>query len=128
MNSNQDAQIIVESVDSFTKITLRGTLIYNSLDEVKTVFKTMEMNSEGYLIVMEGVQHIDSTGFGAIVNFAKRIQTSIGKIVIIVPDKFIRELFQISQFHLVFPIGETLQEGLQLLTDGFKTDLTIHEY
>lgn len=128
MNSNHDAQILVESVDCYTKITLTGTLVYHNLDEVKAVFKTLEVNSQGYIIVLDQVLHIDSTGFGAIVNFAKRIQSSIGKIVMVVPDRFIRELFQISQFHLVFPIGETVQEAIQLLNNGFKTDLTIHEY
>jgi hypothetical protein len=78
---------------------------------------------------MQSVTNIDSTGFGMIVNFAKKVLSKEKRIVIIVADEFIRNLFSISQCDKVFPIARNESEALHLLKENNWTgELSINDY
>lgn len=126
--NNYHVEIAIDHLETHSKLFFKGYLIYNTITKVKKILQSVENGVGHYILDMNEVIHIDSTGFGAFVNFAKDLIDEATKIVIVVKDPLIRELFEISQFHLIFPIVETHQEALQLLNEGYQPPLSIHEY
>lgn len=106
MNSNElKATIHVEKRRDFVYITFTGVLEYGIINSVKKNLHEQLLESEkGYIINMKNVSNIDSTGFGMIVNFARKVSVNGNNIAIIVVDDFVRTLFAISQCDKVFPI------------------------
>ena len=97
--------------------------------DIKKELQAHNLETEhGYLIDMQHVTNIDSTGFGMIVNFAKKVSVKRKQIVILVVDDFIRNLFAISQCDKVFPIVKTVEEAKQMIKGSWSSELSINEY
>lgn len=126
--NNYHVDIGIDHLESYSKLFFKGYLIYNTISKVKNILQQVENNVGHYILDMNEVIHIDSTGFGAFINFAKDLINEATKIVIVVKDPLIRELFEISQFHLIFPIVETHEEAMKILNEGYSPPLSIHEY
>lgn len=113
----------------YISIVFTGDLEYGTIDDIKKelLSHNLEMGN-GYLIDMQHVTNIDSTGFGMIVNFAKKVSVKKKQIVILVVDDFIRNLFAISQCDKVFPIVKTAEEAKQMIKGSWSSELSINEY
>lgn len=123
------ATIKIEKRNDYVFITFTGSLEYGIIETVKKKLQEQIIESDnGYIIDMKQVSNIDSTGFGMIVNFARKVSVNGNNIAIIVVDEFIRTLFSISQCDKVFPIVTTEEEGIQILKSGWTGELTIDEY
>ncbi len=110
-------------------IDISGKLTYGTTNYAKeAIKKNLDITADGYIIDMSGLEYIDSTGFGVLINIAKTIAEIDRKMAIIVTDSFVYDLFKISKFHLVFPIVKTKAEGLQVLRDGFESSLSLRDY
>lgn len=82
---------------------------------------------DGYIIDTVNVDDIDSTGFGVLVNTAKKAYSN--KIAIIVNDEMIKELFEIAKFTMLFPIVASLEEAKKVLEKGeLEGQLSLDEY
>lgn len=129
MGSKQ-ATIKFETGKEHISIILAGDLEYGIIEDVKRELQSQNLETEyGYVIDMQGVTNIDSTGFGMIVNFAKKVAVKGKKVVIIVVDEFVRNLFAISQCDRVFPIVKNESEALQVLKrNDWPGELSIKEY
>lgn len=113
----------------YTTISFSGNLQYGYIDTIKQQLQSQTFDSNlGFLLNMSHVQNIDSTGFGMIVNFAKKVAAHDKKIVILVVDDFVRKLFAMSQCDKIFPIVKTEEEALQALRSNTHTELSIEDY
>lgn len=119
----------IDTKADYISIVFTGDLEYGIIEDVKKELQAQNFETEhGYIIDMQRVTNIDSTGFGMIVNFAKKVSTKGKKIAIIVADDFIRNLFAISQCDKVFPIMKNEEEAKQLIKGEWSGELSLSEY
>lgn len=119
----------IETKADYISIAFTGDLEYGMIEEVKKELQAQRFETEhGYIIDMQKVTNIDSTGFGMIVNFAKKVSVKGKKIVIIVVDDFIRNLFAISQCDKVFPIMTNEEDARQVMKGDWSGELSLNDY
>ncbi|MFB7155543.1 MULTISPECIES: STAS domain-containing protein [unclassified Lysinibacillus] len=128
MNQKKIAMDIDTRAD-YILIAFTGDLEYGMIEELKKELQSLSLETKhGYIIDMQKVTNIDSTGFGMIVNFAKKVAVKEKKIAIIVVDNFIRNLFAISQVDKVFPLTESEEQARQIMKEGWLGELSLSEY
>lgn len=128
MNAKNATINITEKKD-YHIISLTGSLEYGIIETAKAKLQNLVLQTgQGYVIDLQKVENIDSTGFGMIVNFAKKVAVQGKKIVIIVVDDFVRNLFAISQCDKVFPIVKSEEEAKNIMNGEWKGELSINEY
>lgn len=123
------ATVQITDKSTYVSIAFTGNLEYGLIEEIKKQLQAQSLQAElGFILDMSRVKNIDSTGFGMIVNFAKKVSIQNKKIVIIVVDNFVRKLFAISQCDKIFPIVENEKEALQVIQGNSHTELSINDY
>ncbi|MCT6923924.1 STAS domain-containing protein [Metasolibacillus sp.] len=123
------ATMQITDKSTYVSIAFTGNLEYGLIEEIKKQLQAQSLQAElGFILDMSRVKNIDSTGFGMIVNFAKKVSIQNKKIVIIVVDNFVRKLFAISQCDKIFPIVENEKEALQVIQGNSHTELSINDY
>ncbi|KOP80821.1 anti-anti-sigma factor [Lysinibacillus sp. FJAT-14745] len=128
MNQKKIA-INIDTKADYILIAFTGDLEYGMIEEIKKELQSLSLETKhGYIIDMQKVTNIDSTGFGMIVNFAKKVSVKEKKIAIIVVDDFIRNLFAISQVDKVFPITKSEEQARQTIKEGWLGELSLSEY
>jgi|LGOV01.1.fsa_nt_gb anti-anti-sigma factor len=98
--------------DKIQIITLNGRLTYDLIGEYKSAIQGIIKDAEGYIINLNGVSQIDSTGMGLLVNTAKYFISNKNKMIIVNEDELIKELFMIAKLDQVFEIKETISDAL----------------
>ena len=122
-------EVKIEPRTDYMSIAFTGDLEYGIIEDIKKELQSHSLETKnGYIIDMQKVTNIDSTGFGMIVNFAKKVSVKGKKIVIIVVDDFILNLFHISQCDKVFPIVTTEEEARKLVKGDWSGELSINDY
>lgn len=128
MNQKKIAMDIGTKAD-YILIAFTGDLEYELIEDIKKDLQSLNLETKhGYIIDMQKVTNIDSTGFGMIVNFAKKISIKEKKIAIIVVDDFIRNLFAISQVDKVFPITNSEEQARKIIKEDWLGELSLNEY
>lgn len=119
----------IDIKNHYILISFTGNLEYGIIEDIKKELQAHNLETEhGYIIDMQHVTNVDSTGFGMIVNFAKKVSVKGKKIGIIVVDDFIRNLFAISQCDKVFPIVKSEEEAKQVIQGEWVGELSLNEY
>jgi len=127
--NQKNVTIKIEKKEEYVSIVLTGDLEYGIIGDVKKELQSQNLDiNNKYVINMKEVTNIDSTGFGMIVNFARKVSVKGNEIVIIVVDEFVRSLFSISQCDKVFPIVKTEAEASQILKGNWTGELSINDY
>lgn len=122
-------EVKIETRTDYISIAFTGDLEYGMIEDIKKELQAQSLETENdYIIDMQKVTNIDSTGFGMIVNFAKKVSIKGKKIVIIVVDDFIRNLFAISQCDKVFPIVTKEEDARQLIKGEWSGELSLNDY
>lgn len=127
---NQKNMITIDTKADYILIAFTGNLEYGLISDMKEELQTISLDTKhGYIIDMQKVTNIDSTGFGMIINFAKKVTTLDKKISIIVTDNFIHKLFEISQCNKVFPIAKSELQAKQMIKEeSWLGELALSEY
>lgn len=119
----------IDTKADYISIAFTGDLEYGLIEDIKKELQAQSFETKhGYIINMQNVTNIDSTGFGMIVNFAKKISVKGKKIAIIVVDDFIRSLFSISQCDKVFPITVNEEEAKKVIKGNWSGELSLNDY
>ena len=119
----------MQAKQTYLFISFAGSLEYGKIEKMKKELAAHMFDVDAdYVIDMQHVTNIDSTGFGMIVNFAKKASVRNKKIVIIVANDFVRNLFAISQCDKVFPIVRDEAQALEILKNGWQGEISIGEY
>ena len=69
----------------------------------------------GIVLDMSGVDYISSVGLRALMVAAKQVKAQNGRIAVAALTPMVREVFQISRFHLVFDLFDTVDAALAAL-------------
>ncbi|HHY73336.1 MAG TPA: STAS domain-containing protein [Bacillus bacterium] len=127
-HNSYGATITSAMLGRIVQITFKGELVYEYIDTVKVRLEDIPLNSKEYIFEMKEVVHIDSTGFGLIVNLAKKLLENDTKIVFVVDDELIIELFKISQLNRVFPLVKTMDDAVKTMEEIPLTKTLFADY
>ncbi|MCT4606268.1 MAG: STAS domain-containing protein [Marinisporobacter sp.] len=130
MNSPKaNIDCIGEMIKGYQKFIIKGKLVYTTIQWAKQRVDESIRQADGYIVDLHHITQIDSTGFGFLINLGKKAMKNNKKMVIVVKDKMIRELFGISKLDQVFSIVETIDEGIKILNERRnQSDIKIEEY
>jgi anti-sigma B factor antagonist len=100
----------------------KGTLTFNVSGEVD-VFSSTELKdalehaihqgSTKIILCMSGVEYIDSTGLGVLINAMKAAKEKEGVLIIVSPSPRVVRLFDLTGVTSLFTICDTLEDANQ---------------
>lgn len=110
-------------------IHFTGYLEYGLIESLKKELQDNVLLANKHCIInTTNVKNVDSTGFGMMVNLAKKVALQQKKVAIIIVDDFIQKLFTISQCDKVFPIVTSEEEAIAILQQTYQAELSLDEY
>lgn len=127
-NYNTVFKLSSELIENYQVIHIEGKLIYGNTQAAKKELVENIRSCNGYILNLDKVEYIDSTGLGAIMNFAKTITKDNKKMILVIQDTFIKEILSISKFDMIFYIVPTIEKALKDFKEGFKTELELNAY
>ena len=78
----------------------------------------VELGGRRVLVDLTGVSFMDSTALGVLVNTARALRSSGGRLVLVADDPRVTRVIEITGLGSVFCIEASLPEGVQRLVDG----------
>ena len=114
--------------NGYQLLQLSGKMVYEYSDVVRQELLGTVANNTKYVIDTAGLRQIDSTGLGALITFGREVKGRQGKVVFIIQQEFIKELFLIAKFNLVFPMAEGEEQAVIMLDDNDASPLSLSSY
>lgn len=111
----EGTKVVAKIENNIQIISLNGRLTYDYIGDYKTEVMDSIQNAKGYIINLGGVDQVDSTGMGLLVNTAKHFITNKHKMVLVITDSLIGELFTIAKLDKVFEICTSIEEAKKIL-------------
>ena len=112
-----DLQINVRSERNVAIVDLTGEVdAYTSTRFRETMVELIDAGAVNLIIVMNKVEYIDSSGLGALVGGLKRASEREGRIVIVCKNPQVKKVFEITGLERVFPLCQTEDEAVELLS------------
>lgn len=100
-------------------IALSGEVdLYTAPELKQELLGVIEAGSTNVVVDLTETTFIDSTTLGVLVSGLKRVRPEGGQVGLVIVDRNIRKIFEITGLDRVFPIRETLQETLEDLEAG----------
>lgn len=96
-------QIHTNVVNNQVVVTLSGGLYVEGAEVLREkLIKCMEEGQKHFLIKIDQVDYIDSSGLGVLVSIHKRTRQCNGSLVISGATGFVKELFELTRLNRVF--------------------------
>jgi anti-sigma B factor antagonist len=90
--------------------------LYNSYKLKDLVMKMLEKKVEQFIINMENVDYIDSSGIGALIYICSTIKKMNYKLVISNIHGSVKKVIELTKLMGYFPISGTVEEAIQKIT------------
>lgn len=119
-------QIKKDIVGSYLKISFSGKLIYGQTTSANDMLKQIPRDHEGYILDLNDVEKIDSTGFGMLVNFASEFKNT--RFAIVVNNELTLRLLKIAKFDLIFLIVTNEADAITAIKNNEAPPLKLDEY
>lgn len=88
----------------------------NAAHRIKAEIKGYMDNHNNHVIIdLDGIEFIDSTGFGALISILKTCKEKDKKLVLINVKSEILELMDLMQLLQVFDVKESLEDGIEFV-------------
>jgi anti-sigma B factor antagonist len=85
--------------------------LYTAPELKQELVRVIEEGTRNVIVDMSETTFIDSTTLGVLVSGLKRLRPSGGQLALVVTDRNIRKVFDITGLDRVFPIHETRAEA-----------------
>ncbi|WP_433331750.1 STAS domain-containing protein [Spirillospora sp. CA-294931] len=96
-----------------TIVTLGGEIDVQTSPRLRELLlKLLEDGDRRFVIDLDGVAFLDSTGLGVLVGLMHRLRAVEGSMVFTGANERIRGIFHVTQLSRVFTVYETLDEAL----------------
>ena len=131
MIENNSVEIRSEILHGFQRIMFSGELVYGQTEKIREEIFSLLVDCDGYILDLQNVKTIDSTGFGILVSIAKKLKNqNRNRMVVVINKPSILQLFKITKLTLIFPVVETKEEAVALLSKDLDTPsgLSIDDY
>ena len=87
--------------------------VYTSPRVKETINELIEGSHYNFVINLEGVRYIDSTGLGVLIGALKKVREHNGRIVLICTNPQIKKIFNITGLIKIFEIYKDEEEALK---------------
>ncbi|CQR70742.1 Anti-sigma-B factor antagonist [Sporomusa ovata DSM 2662] len=130
VNRQADASISVsyDGGNEYVLLGLKGRMVYETSDEFSQDLSALVQKKKKYIINVDELTKIDSTGLGVLIVFAKNVQDSGGQVAFVVAQEFLQNIFKIAKFDYVFPVASTVDQAKQALRDGYQSQINLMSY
>ena len=89
--------VTIENSGPISTVQVRGEIdIYTCADLRKTFTDIIDNGTTSFILDLEHIQYIDSTGLGTIAHTAQKIQDKQGTIYIICTKPQVKKIFEVS--------------------------------
>lgn len=112
----------------YVTINLVGRMVYETSDDFSKELVKEVKDKEQYIVDVNNLERLDSTGLGVLITFAKKVQVSGGQVAFVVNKKFLQDIFKIAKFDYIFPVAPSPEEAWQALKNGYKPKMTLTNY
>ena len=109
-------------------LILRGKMVYENASVIGKTLESKLQEKCSFIVDVDELERLDSTGFGVLMTFAKKVASQNGQVGYKVSNEFLQELFEIAKFNHVFPMAETHEKVWQLMRDGFQPKIPLTQY
>jgi anti-sigma B factor antagonist len=89
--------------------------LYNSYKLKELVMRMLEKKVERFIINLENVDYIDSSGIGALIYICSTIKKMNLKLIITNIHGSVKKVIELTKLMGYFPITQTIEEALQKL-------------
>ncbi len=89
--------------------------LYNSYKLKELVMKMLEKNVQSFIINLEKVDYIDSSGIGALIYICSTIKKKDFKLAIANIHGAVKKVIELTKLTAYFPIANSIEEALATL-------------
>ncbi len=104
-----------EKIDDITLIEIDGEVDTYTSSKIKQDILQVVEQTPKIIISMEKVKFIDSTGLGILIGVLKKVKEKEGEMIIVSPNSYINQIFEITGLFKVFKIVENTQQAIDYL-------------
>jgi anti-sigma B factor antagonist len=102
--------------DSVAVIALSGEVdLYTAPDVKRELLRVIEEGAGCVIVDLTQTTFIDSTTLGVLISGVKRLRPEDGRLELVIADRNIRKIFEITGLDRVFPIHDDREAALQSL-------------
>lgn len=107
--------LTTEKTDAGTAvIALTGEVdLYTAPELKQELVRVIDAGARGVVVDMTNTTFIDSTTLGVLISGVKRLRPNGGSVELVVTDRNIRKIFEITGLDRVFPLHEERAAALQ---------------
>lgn len=98
--------------DGIQTLAVEGSFVYQYMKSAKEQTSQLMEDAQGYILDFTRTSKIDSTGFGLLINLFKR-KPEGARMVAVVSNSFIRELFDITKIDKLMDVFGTMDEAVK---------------
>lgn len=91
--------------------------LYNSYKLKELVMKMLEKNVKNFIINLEQVDYIDSSGIGALIYICSTVKKLNLRLIITNIHGSVKKVIELTKLMGYFPITNSIEEALQQLAD-----------
>lgn len=102
--------------DHYAMISFIGKLHYEVSRESKEKLTSLIQNHKGYILDLQQVESIDSTGFGVIISVTRKISPK--NVVVIINNPIIENYYKIAKLDTIVQMTENIQAAIEKLEEN----------
>ncbi|MCS7165282.1 MAG: STAS domain-containing protein [Candidatus Calescibacterium sp.] len=102
----------MQTIDDISIIEIEGEVDTYTSSKIKQDILKVVDQTQKIVISMEKVKFIDSTGLGILIGVLKKVKEKEGEMIIVSPNSYINQIFEITGLFKVFKIVETIQQAV----------------
>ncbi|OQY34035.1 MAG: anti-sigma F factor antagonist [Spirochaetaceae bacterium 4572_59] len=100
-------------------IDIEGEMdLYSAFKLKELIGKMLEKNISLYIINMEKVEYIDSSGIGALIYVSSALKKKNARLIISNVHGSVKKVIELTKLTGYFPMEETLRDGILKLQKG----------
>jgi len=111
-------EITREDKDGIVFITMTGRLDAATAAEAEETMKeVLEGPATKLLFDLSHLEYLSSGGLRVLLGVMKAIKVKQGNLVLCALNAHVKEIFEVSGFHALIPIADTIETGIQKLSE-----------
>jgi anti-sigma B factor antagonist len=108
-----DFQMSTERVDGVAVVALAGEVdLYTAPDLKRELVQLIDGGCQAIVVDLSDTTFIDSTTLGVLIGGVKRLRTNGGRLELVVTDRTIRKIFDITGLDRVFALHADRSEAI----------------
>ena len=111
-------EISQKEENGIVSIVIKGRLDADSSPEAEKVVKdALGEQTDRILFDLGQMEYLSSAGLRVLLSAAKEMRRREGKIVLCSLNEFVKEIFEVSGFQSLIPITDTVESGIDVLSE-----------